>query len=130
MKKLLPILGLLVCTYVNAQTTTSLPQSIYNTMLFASTEAEVKTMDGNLGLSMSDADIAKYIMDISVDKPCSEPIANISCMAHGSEIISGTIYLTKVGGAVVFNINGVEYVNALNSEAAEFFRSTPLTASL
>ena len=130
MKKLLPILGLLVCTYVNAQTTTALPQPVYNTMVYASTEAEITTMDGHLGLSMSDKNIAAYIMDISVDIPCSEPTANISCMAHGTELVAGTIYLTKTGGAVVFNINGVQYVNALNSEGADFFRTIAVTASL
>lgn len=130
MKNLLPILGLLLCTYVNAQTTSALPQPVYNTMVYASTNAEITTIQGNTGMSMSDANIANYIMDISVEKPCGEPTAKITCMAHGSEIVSGTIYLTKVGGAVVFNINGVEYVNALNSDGADFFRSVALSASL
>ncbi|MBS1613545.1 MAG: hypothetical protein JST49_12055, partial [Bacteroidetes bacterium] len=56
------------------------------------------------------------------DKPCSEPTANIMCLVHGSELVSGTVYLTKAGGAVVFNIEGVEYVNALNTKGADFFR--------
>lgn len=129
MKKLLPILGLLLCTYVNAQTTSALPTPVYNTMVYASTNAEITTIEG-AAMSMSDKDIAAYIMDISVEKPCSEPTATISCKAYGSEIVSGTVYLTKVGGAVVFNINGVEYVNALNSEGADFFRTVVLTASL
>ena len=44
------------------------------------------------------------------------------CLVHGSELVSGTVYLTKAGGAVVFNIEGVEYVNALNIKGADFFR--------
>ena len=131
MKKLLPILGVLLCTYVNAQSTEALPQPVYKAMIFASTNADVTMIDNNSGsISIAASYLQSYITDINVARPCGEPVASISCVAHGSEIVAGTIYLTKTGGAVVFNINGTEYVNALNSECADFFRTTVLTASL
>lgn len=132
MKKLLPLLGVLLCTYLNAQTTTTaLPQPIYKTMVFASTNAEVSMIDNNSGsVSIAASYLQSYITDINVARPSGEPAANISCIAHGAEIVAGTIYLTKTGGAVVFNINGVEYVNALNNEGADFFRAVALSASL
>lgn len=131
MKKLLPILGLLLCTYVNAQTTSALPTPVYNTMVYASTNAEVSMINNTSGsVDIAASYLLSYITDMNMEMPCSEPTATISCKAYGSEIVSGTVYLTKVGGAVVFNINGVEYVNALNSEGADFFRTVVLTASL
>lgn len=131
MKKLLPILGVLLCTYVSAQTTTALPTPVYNTMVIASTSAEVSMIENNSGsVSIAASYLQGYITDINVAKPCSEPAATISCKVHDMEIVAGTIYLTKTGGAIVFNINGTEYVNALNSEGADFFRAAVLTASL
>jgi len=126
MKKLLPILGLvLLCTYLNAQNS-ALPQPVYMTMVNASTSAEITMLQGGAGSMSVDEDniamLQDFITEINIDKPCSEPTANIMCLVHGSELVSGTVYLTKAGGAVVFNIEGVEYVNALNTKGADFFR--------
>lgn len=132
MKKLLPILGLLMlCAFVNAQSTSALPTPVYNTMVHASTGAEVSMIDNNSGsVSIAASYLQSYITDINVARPAGEPAASISCKVHDTEIVAGTIYLTKTGGAIVFNINGTEYVNALNTEGADFFRAAVLTASL
>ena len=127
MKKLLPIIALvMLCTYTYAQTS-ALPTPVYKTMVNASTSAEIDMLQGGVGSMSIDEDnigmLQTFITEISVEKPCCEPTASITCMIHGSELVSGTVYLTKVGGVVVFNIEGHEYVNALNTDGADFFRS-------
>lgn len=127
MKKLLPLMGLvLLCTYINAQTS-ALPQPVYKTMVYASTSAEITMLQGGAGSMMVDEDnigmLQNFITEINVEKPCTEPTASLMCLVHGTELVSGTVYLTKVGGVVVFNIEGTEYVNALNTDGADFFRA-------
>jgi hypothetical protein len=127
MKKLLPILGLvMLCTYLNAQNS-ALPQPVYATMVKACTSADITMLQGGAGsISVEGENIAMlqdFITEIAIDKPSTTPTANIMCLIQGSEFVSGTVYLGKVNGAVVFNVGGVEYTNALNSKGVEFFRS-------
>lgn len=126
MKKLLPIMGLiLLCTIATAQSS-ALPQPVYATMVKACTSADITMLQGGAGsINVEGENIAMlqdFITEIAIDKPSTTPAANIMCLIHGSEFVSGTVYLGKVDGAVVFNVGGVEYVNALNTKGVDFFR--------
>lgn len=120
------MLGVLLCTYVNAQQS-ALPEPVYMTMTKACTSADITMLQGNAGSMNVDEDnialLGDYITQVHVAKPNTPQTATIMCLIHGQEFMSGSIYVNDAYGVVVFNIGGVEYANALNSKGAEFFRS-------
>ena len=127
MKKLLFALSVLLCTYVNAQQASALPEPAYMTMVKACTSADIIMLQGNAGSMNVDEDnialLEDYITRIPIAKPTTPQTATIMCLIHGEEFVSGSIYVNDKYGAVVFNIGGVEYVNMLNSKGTDFFRT-------
>lgn len=123
---MLIMLGVLLCTFVNAQTS-ALPEPVYMTMTKASTSADIIMLQGNAGSMNVAGDnillLEDYITRVPVAKPTTGEAATITCLIHGEELMSGTIYINDNNAAVVFNIGGVEYVNALNNKGADFFRA-------
>ena len=104
-----------------------LPQKAFITLRDSTTGMDVVMMlgkGGSLSLEGRNVKLFNNFFDSQTARKTNAPQAgNIMWLINGREFISGNYFLGDSTGYVVFNKDGKEYVNRINTQGNSFFKS-------
>jgi hypothetical protein len=125
--KISSLLVLLIpCLAVFAQTG-SLPAHMFSTLTDSTTSMDVVLLIGEGGSISAEGPNVKFFNSFidkeTAAKTNARPAGTIMWLINGREFISGNYFLGDSTGYFVFQKDGKEYVNRMNTQGNSFFKS-------
>jgi hypothetical protein len=107
--------------------TKPLPGIAYVMLRDSTTSMDIVLMQGKGGSLSLEGKNVRFFNSFFEDAPATKsnvPLAgSIMWQINGREFISGNFYLGDSTGYVVFNKDGMEYVNLINGQGTSFFKA-------